>query len=223
MELISEPTHNWLITFASNTCSSNPVIDRGHTTAAVRDGQMEFQLGPQHFFYNDDVTIRLDPSASLTFNCIGGYIGWDAYQLIMHQVISSLFERGLATRFVRIGLRYVNDFFEMDIQKALKVNLNVEIGEGGKEMLTSYRRLWQDDTGRLINLMVGNELTESPDSPGTILLKAVIDIDVINQGIAYDTIETVMEAVETSHTKEKEIFYGLMNQEFLDSLKPEYE
>lgn len=49
-----------------------------------------------------------------------------------------------------------------------------------------------------------------------------MDIDVIRENLTITTLHELLAVVEDNHTKEKEIFFGMMKPEYLALLNPEY-
>ena len=47
-----------------------------------------------------------------------------------------------------------------------------------------------------------------------------IDIDVIMENLKISSIKELLECIEKTHLKEKEVFFNLLNEKFLDSLNP---
>jgi len=60
------------------------------------------------------------------------------------------------------------------------------------------------------NVQVGTEPT------------SIADIDVIRSDVRTNTLKDLLQIIEECHTYEKELYFGMMKQEFLTTLKPIY-
>lgn len=182
------------------------------------------QIGPQHFFYREEVSIRMDEPGALLFNCMGPYIGWEQYSTIIRDVLTALFEANIISSFLRVGIRYVSLFENMDVQDALTLSFSMGVQQQDYR-LAHFRTVWEDKEGYLISVTLGTErapgVIENED--GTILAKkSVIDIDVIRQGFELKNLEEMFSLIDETHLHEKTVFFGLMKEDFLNSLNPEY-
>lgn len=191
--------------------------------------QQEINLGeliivPQHFFFDEKVKIQWHQNGSLIFNCINEYIGWTEYFLFIKKVINRLTEQKIILGFGRIGIRYISEFPNIDIFDKLNLSfkmsgLNNAISNG------NFRIEWQDSYHQII-ANIGSKLPISSiieTSEGKAEYVSLIDLDIIVQKLEIVKNESLFELLDDIHTKQKEIFFGLLQDDFLATLNPEYD
>jgi uncharacterized protein (TIGR04255 family) len=148
----------------------------------------------------------------------GEYPGWQRIRKELDWLLERLRMADFIYEGERLGMRYI-DFFEDDIFSKLVLDIRSdEKPVSGVEMnfATVFRR--GDLTARLVlnnGAMVrrGNE-----GATGSIL-----DLDVWLGASDFEVFGNAAECFEEAHRCNKEIFFGLLKTDFLDSLAPEYE
>lgn len=55
-----------------------------------------------------------------------------------------------------------------------------------------------------------------------IIKTSMVDIDVISDELEITNLDDLLKAIEENHTKEKEIYFAMLKEDFLKSLNPEY-
>lgn len=183
----------------------------------------EISLTPQHFFFNEEIKIQLHQNNSLIFNCTNNYIGWTRFYSAIEMLLKELYQEKLISNFTRVGIRYVSEFPNIDILE--KVNfgfqmsvLNTPISNG------TFRVEWRESQHRIIvNLgskLPINSLIE-PDG-SKVEFVSLIDVDVINQEFEPCEFTQLLSFLDDLHSNQKTVFFGLLKEEFLKSLNPEY-
>ena len=89
----------------------------------------------------------------------------------------------------------------------------------------NFRLEWNDEPHKVI-LNIGSKLPISSIiemSGAKIQYVSLIDLDVIAQEFESSDCKKLFEAIDTTHTKQKVLFFGLLQDEFLATLNPEYE
>lgn len=162
-----------------------------------------------HVFSNEHLNVFIKPNA-IIFNKQNEYPLWDNYFKSISKVINVVED----VKFQRIGLRYINEFSNVNIFDFL--NDRLEIGFSKFETnLSNLKTEIKDDTFRII-LNVGNV----SDNEGN--KTSVLDIDVLYTLKADKTKDQVLESIDACHSKEKEIFVDLIKSDYLKEHNAEF-
>lgn len=188
------------------------------------DGSViEVALSPQHFYFNEEVKIQLHQNGSLIFNCVNNYIGWTKFFSTIKNILSDIIEMKIANNFSRIGIRYVSEFPNIDILE--KVNFRFEM-KGIEERISNgnFRIEWSDSSNRII-VNIGSKLPISSlmkSNEEKVEHVSLIDVDVINQDSETSDYNRALNLIDQLHNQQKMVFFGLLKEEFLNTLNPEY-
>ncbi|TAE25520.1 MAG: TIGR04255 family protein [Candidatus Kapaibacterium sp.] len=145
------------------------------------------------------------------------YIGWEAFRPKCLDVWNILNELGAIREIERLGLRYVNVFEEVEIFSKTSISPTLNLDFSGFTQKTSYFRtsFRRDAFGCL--LQVSNELAELQQHRTA----SLIDIDIsLEKEHLHNS--TLIDTLDLAHTIEKELFFGLLQPAFLNTLNPEY-
>jgi len=156
----------------------------------------------------------------LVFNSLEKYPGWKAYFQCVSEVIKVLFEKKLVNSISRIGLRYISEYPGISVFDVMKERpvLSLPQGEGQNNIYRTEIR----KADYTIVLNVADRVTKQSDMLAESFF-SLIDIDVFNvfaQGL-YDA-ETVLKNTDHLHKIEKEVFFGMLKEEYIQSLNPKY-
>jgi uncharacterized protein (TIGR04255 family) len=188
-----------------------------------QDNVLRYQ--PYYKFTGQSLTLQLGPrmvSVSNSPTTSAPYLGWAAFQLHCLEAWNVVHKIGAAHEIERLGLRYVNIFEDIDIFSKICISPTLTIEQPDFMPETSYLRtfLRREAFGCLLQL--SNELMQVESTEVRQQRRvSLIDIDVSlkKAHIQHDTISNVL---ESAHTIEKELFFGLLRPEFLNTLNPEY-
>jgi len=184
---------------------------------------LEVQPLPQHFFIKENIKIQFDPNSSVIFNCIGSYVGWKSYSNIIFSVLRLLYSTQHFKNFTRVGIRYISEFANIDILDKIKININLK-GVAGTIQNFSYRiALLENGLSKTIN--IANKLPVSAaisDKKEEVQFVSLMDIDVVDLNLSASDIEVLFGHIERLHLEEKKVFFGILEEHFLQTLNPEY-
>lgn len=183
---------------------------------------IEFANSTQHFFLKDDVRFQLHHNQSLAFNCSKNYIGWDRYGGYIKEVLADVFASGTILRFVRIGIRYISEFPDIDILEKLKLKISIP---GSESISNSSYRLTFDEENIIKTVNIASKLpvrTSFVDQEQEPKYISMLDIDIVRKTLSAASTQDVWDEICRLHDKEKEIFFSLLTDEFLRSLNPQY-
>jgi len=184
---------------------------------------IEFANSTQHFFLKEEVRFQLNNNHSVAFNCNNNYIGWKQYSVYIKEVLDNIFKSGIIISFVRIGIRYISEFPGIDILEKLKFRISVPNQE--KISNSSYRLAFDDDDiVKTVNIASKIPArTSFIDQDAEIQFVSLLDIDVVKKTLSVADPEELWKELDDLHAMEKEIFFGLLDPDFLKSLSPQYE
>ena len=178
-------------------------------------GQIQSQDEP--LFRGHGVQFRLR-NGFVGVSCSADYIGWETYRQRLGRILYLLVSTNEITAFTRVGLRYINALPWRPTNEQLLVQLpTLPTGLHQEQFL--YRAQLRSNDGYLINLMLSDDQRvagrEGPQS--------LFDLDIIWDQSPMPTLAEVLTKLDETHHKEKEVFFGLLNPDYLASLKPEYD
>lgn len=162
--------------------------------------------------YDDEISIEVSEGQVL-LNCIEDYISWEKYLPKIVQVVRILQNLNFL-QIYSIGLRYVSRYEGLSMSDNLKLKVVRPWSEDGS---WQYRMHFERKRFDIIL----NLLMDSYDENVEGNLVSLIDIDVICE-IEDGQQEKVLEVVENAHEIEKEIFFSLLEPQFLATLNPVY-
>lgn len=171
-------------------------------------------INPRKDLFQNEV-IRLQVmEGRLIFNSNGVYQGWDKFLEHIQKTLEQLASKALIKNFNRIGLRYISDFSGLQIFEHLIWKFEYPWGQSAHQN-TSFRTEWIDNNDTVIVNLVNSALSEGE-------IFSIMDIDVNHQLQEPISLVGTLETIERLHRKEKEVFFGLMRPEFIESLNPSY-
>lgn len=183
--------------------------------AQLLGGQIQTQMEP--LFRGHGIQFRLRDGYVGT-SCSAAYLGWPAYRKQLAAVLHHLLDTGEIIDFTRIGIRYINALPWRPANEQLVVQLPALPANLTLEQFT-YRAQLHTSDGYRVNLMLSDDQRvagrEGPQS--------LFDVDVIWEQAHLTGLTDVLAKLDEAHEREKEVFFGLLNPDFLLSLNPEYE
>ncbi len=148
----------------------------------------------------------------------GSYVGWEkSYFPELKDLLIHLEQSGIVDRFTRLGIRYIN-FFELNIFD--KINLEVNLDKKPLNALQqTFNALFTNEEFwtrvQVVNNI--NATVEKVEKTGSI-----IDTDTYienQEGFFFKDVEAMM---NQCHEHSVNFFFDLLQQEFIDTLHPEY-
>jgi len=213
---------------------SSIVGDLGYQYAAIPNQSINIELNNNQqiafgfgnnsggFFIKENVRIQFVPD-QIIFNCTADkYIGWKNYFQIISDITRNLFEKNVIKNFNRIGIRYISEFKNIDIFQGIKGTL--DISKTGLKLDNSILRLVDESDNLKTYVTLTNKAKRISLSPqGQKIIEAsLVDVNVYENFNPISDLNILEEKLNKIHTKQKEVFFGLINSEFLETLNPEY-
>jgi uncharacterized protein (TIGR04255 family) len=171
------------------------------------------------FFIDKSSLFKIDVNGnSITFNTQSdSYPGWNEYFDFIESIINKCVENSLFLKIERIGVRYISHFDDITIFDKLKVDISVPFTSINDS--TQFRSEFKYKDHRVILTILNYITNKSKEGE---IKTSVIDIDVIKQVDSNSYSCNISECIEASHFAQKEIFFNLLSEDFLEGLKPEY-
>lgn len=187
--------------------------------------EITFNLGGQSIFYNDKIQLRLAPNA-LVFDCVNNYIGWEEYKAEIGKMLDQLTKVKQITQYTRVGMRYINEYPAKEIKNLTKFEFSFSIPEVKSSTFFFRTEFYWDNYQVILSLQDKTPIRFVTDSnikenviENTI---SVIDVDVITDNLTITNYDDLIAQIENNHTKEKEVFFKLLKNSYLESLNPQY-
>ena len=146
------------------------------------------------------------------------YPGWDNYFRKIKLVIEKAFKTGVIEDILRLGVRFIN-FFDLDIFE--KINLDISINDSMHKPKNTQLRTEIEKYGFLNTLNIANNATQKI-SNNQERNGSIIDIDTFKNYNQADFSKIYVNEIESAHNIEKEIFFNLLNTEYLETFNPQF-
>jgi uncharacterized protein (TIGR04255 family) len=142
------------------------------------------------------------------------YAGWMEFSKRIKDILERVEKLKLIDSYSRIGVRYINGF-EFNIWN--KVNLTMVLSDQILNDYESYIRIEIPTSRFKSTLQISNRAEVNVDEQ--IKKGSIIDIDMYLEGPTND----IINLIEIGHEEEKQLFFYLLKNEFIEQeLNPEY-
>ena len=157
----------------------------------------------------------------LFFNCnMGHYVGWNVYQKEIGNVIKALQDCEIAQDFNRVQIRYISEYRDLDIIDHIKGTINI-----GSDAIGLFRsqeiKLNRTDGNMKVFVSIINKAKRKSVN-GEEHESSLFDVNIYENFQESSSIEYIIDVLNKIHKIEKETFFGLLTDEFIKSLNPEY-
>ncbi len=173
---------------------------------------------PYYEFKKDNLSLKVGP-AVINFSNNEPYIGWEKFFPFIKENVIKIIETDIIKSIDRVGIRYIN-FFEANLfgNINLEVNLN---NTNLNEEDTSLRIEKKEEKIRTVFHFANNIDVEINKK---MKHGSIVDIDCIfrEKPIEENYVDSFVKIINNGHKKEKEIFFSLLKEEFLNKYKPKY-
>ncbi len=180
----------------------------------AKDPKLKYQ--PTHTIHMRDFLVHIGPYVAVIQLPNKDYPGWIRFREVINDIVSLLRDINLINQIEFIGLKYLN-FFDFDIFDRINLIIN---GLPQKGKCTVFRTELHNDKFTNV-LQVSNGIhvkNQRIDSDGSLI--DITTFVLAQQGL---NINNIMTHIDAARKGEKELFFSLLKQEYLDKLSPEYE
>ncbi|MFN4199605.1 MAG: TIGR04255 family protein [Flavobacterium sp.] len=179
--------------------------------------EITLSLGGVSLFYNDKIKFQISNN-SIAFNCLAGYILWENYSKEIYAVLELMINTSVIKSFKRVGVRYISEYSNIDLRDVVKFSFSFGFPEVKSDAFSFNSEFDFKDYRVLLNLNNNVKVHQEDE----IIPTSVIDIDIIKQDFIITNIKELWHVVENAHQNEKEIFFRLLKEEYLETLEPKY-
>jgi uncharacterized protein (TIGR04255 family) len=182
----------------------------------MRASDPNLQYLPGYKLSMDNFRVQIGPKV-LSCSVVSPYPGWARYFAEIGEVFGCIRELGFISTVTRFAIRYI-DFFQFDIFR--KIDVGVFLGNDRLEGVPMGLRV-DIQKGRFRCLLqISNEATWQANSEN--IKGSAFDVDTYLASGEGDLFEQMNELLEEAHLIQKNLFFGLLKPDFLESLKPSY-
>ncbi len=185
---------------------------------AVRNNDSNLLYQPHYKLTREHYAFQVGPKVISLAITDQKYTTWESYYEEIQTVFEKIKEIDFISNVLRVGLRYIN-FFADDIWENINISVKVIENEIAGEEIFLRTVLLKDDYK--VMLQAGNQLNLEENNR-VVGRASIIDIDTSIEGENINFFEDMNSILEKGHSIEKEIFFGLLKDDFLKSLNPEY-
>jgi uncharacterized protein (TIGR04255 family) len=184
--------------------------------------EINLQLGRVNIFVHNNISIEMKPN-SFIFNCLDSYIGWPEFFNEIKNALNQISKSGTIDKWTRVGVRYVSQYLNTDLHDCLKFNYNLGIPEIKASSMTFKNEFLYENCQVILNLVNKNPVAFfEADGSEINHFFSFVDVDVIKDKIDITNIDDLFNQVDTNHSVEKKIYFGLLTEKYLETLKPQY-
>lgn len=185
---------------------------------AIREQDANLKHQPYYRFKKENFIFQFGPlSASIVVS--QPYSGWEIYLKEAIWFLKLLYNLKFIKKVLRIGIRYIDIFENQNIFK----NINIAVLQNKGELLSESMRIRTTFSNGFYRstLQIANDIIVEKESDS--INASLIDIDTSKEIELDDFLLDPNKTLNDAHCLQKEIFFGLLKEEFLLSLNPVYE
>ena len=158
----------------------------------------------------------------IALSCRKPYSGWKKFSSSIRKLIKIVKETGYIEGLERFSLRYI-DIIALGQPPDIKcLNLNIKIGDYDIDAWPIKLRteIREKELIHILQIASPAKVTLPGEPEGTI--GVVIDIDTIRSLTEGESWKAVYDSLDKVHQSCKEVFFGLLTEDTLSKLEPEY-
>ena len=180
---------------------------------AIRSSDPQLIFSPHYKMQQDNFLLQIGPKVFSVVNT-NEYSGWTQYSDQIYICFEELQKLGVIKQILRIGLRYINVFRDINIFEKSNLQMNLKEQSLSKNHINMSCEIPAGDYINTLKIISGAELLVGQKK----MKGSVIDIDTV----FVKQFENFKDTAEHAHTEEKKLFYSLLSDDFLKTLNPEY-
>jgi uncharacterized protein (TIGR04255 family) len=184
----------------------------------IRINNPDLMYQPHYKIQNEAFTIQIGPQV-LSIGCANNYPGWTTYSKKVVETFIKIKDYNIAHNITRLGLRYINFFDDVDIFAKLdqEVSADNKLFIGHNSLLRTEIR--ENDLINTLQISNSGSLIRNGEN----IFGSIIDIDISKIIHLENFFEGINEQVSGLHNVGKEIFFGLLDGNYLKTFSPKYE
>lgn len=146
------------------------------------------------------------------------YIGWDAFRPQIRAIVEKIIETRVISQVKRVAIRTVN-FFEEDILENSKFSVDTPIQFNNKQY--HYTDHYEDGD-LIIKTTIANQANRQISNTENIK-GSIIDIDSYIETSIDANLDIMLKNIDRAHSEGKNVFFDLLNADFMGTLEPIYD
>lgn len=180
--------------------------------AAMRAQDPNLKFIPHYKIKKDNFIIQIGPNVFSLTN-LKEYCGWELFSKKIFETYDKLSELGLIRKKFRTALRYINILPNINIFENSNLNIQLHDEKLGENQINFTAEIpYAHGASNLKLINFAEAMFDNKTIKGS-----VVDIDT---HVDLDKFKTFKEAIECSHVAEKELFFKLLEKNFLSTLNP---
>ncbi|MBS7254563.1 TIGR04255 family protein [Flavobacterium branchiicola] len=193
-----------------------PKLENTNFPRKIRLKNSELKYYPDHILSNTDYSVSFNENF-ISFENITEYQLWKSYKNSFKNILELILESKVIDTIERIGIRYQSRFDNENFAEILKETPSMKIEDLKENFIMYTTKISTDDFDLLVQLKKDiTEKTFNSDEPKGHL----IDIDVFkSNNVAH---VDICNYIDSAHTLLKRTFFGLLKDDFIKTLNPEY-
>ena len=193
-----------------------PKFESTNFPRKIRLKNSELKFYPDYIFSNNDYSVSFNENF-ISFENITEYQLWNNYKDSFKAILLLILDSKVISSIERIGIRYQSRFSTENFTDILKEIPSMKI-EGLEENFISYTtKISKEKFDLLVQLK--KDITENTFNSDE-FKGHLIDIDVsISDNVEH---ESICSYIDSAHTLLKTTFFGLLKNDFITTLNPEY-
>jgi uncharacterized protein (TIGR04255 family) len=175
-------------------------------------------LKPIGFFSDGSIKIQIQEN-SIIFNSLENYLGWEKYFASIQVVLDKIKGTNVIHSFNRVGVRYISQYDNLSIFS--KINGKIILFNENFQVDNATLRTEFVEADKRIILNLSNNI-KPQEKQAQISFYSLIDIDIISGIANSDNMDSLFKIIDETHYKQKEVFFRLLDENYVKSLNPEF-
>lgn len=185
----------------------------------IRSKDKNLIYKPHYKLQKGEFVVQIGPKV-FSFSNVNEYVGWDTLSEKIKDTVEKLANLKIIKKMVRFGLRYINLFADLNIYE--KSRLKIQLGNENQFNREINLTMGIPTKGFATKLIMVNSAEISFHENKGNIKGSIIDIDVAMEKEMEFDLGQIEETVSSAHEQEKELFFSLLEPDFLKTLNPEY-
>jgi uncharacterized protein (TIGR04255 family) len=178
-----------------------------------QDENLKYQV--HCILQGDNYRLNIAP-VSISISCINEYTGWKNYLDVVTRIFGKIINEGFIDKVTTVGLRYISFFKDVNIIENSNIDFKIKLDNFNNSQSQIRTVLELEDGFRaILNLANGATIFLPPHNSQ--LFGALVDIDVIKENIISTNVSQILSMIDKAHTYEKNIFFEILNKDYLTS------
>lgn len=194
-----------------------PIIEEGKIPHDLKEQEEQFRYAADFIMKNNDFSISFG-TRSISFENVSEYKYWDNYFSFIKDSLKKVFDLKFIEGIERCGVRYGSMLDGHKTPDNILIDLpKLQINELNSKFC-GFQSIYNTDNSKLY-LQISTNLKLVKD--GVTKTGLYIDIDASNASPLKPN-EDVFITIDNLHKDQKQLFFGLLKKEYLETLNPKY-